>query len=225
MQRAVTFAVLALAMACGDRVKNPVPPSGSAPPATNGPANESVYVAKASRDSVHRPWTQADVNFVSGMIHHHAQALVMANMAPAHGASASVRTLCARIINAQTDEITLMQTWLRDRKQPIPDAKATPMKMAGMDHDMLMPGMLTDEQLKQLDASRGADFDQMFLLFMIRHHQGAVKMVKDLFASQGAGQDEYIFKLATDINVDQTTEINRMAKMLATLGSTPGQNP
>ena len=89
------------------------------------------------------------------------------------------------------------------------------MKMAGMDHEMLMPGMLTAAQLKELDGARGADFDQLFLLFMMQHHQGAVTMVKDLFATRGAGQDEYIFKLATDINVDQTTEINRMAKMLA----------
>lgn len=224
MRSLTLFFLVLVAAACGGKPQASA--SGApAPPVANGAATESAYVAKASRDSVHRPWTQADVNFASGMIHHHAQALVMANMAPTHGASPSVRTLCARIINAQTDEIALMQTWLRDRKQPIPDAKATPMKMAGMDHDMLMPGMLTDEQLKQLDASRGADFDQMFLLFMMRHHQGAVKMVKDLFASQGAAQDEYIFKLATDINVDQTTEINRMAKMLATLGSTPGQQP
>jgi uncharacterized protein (DUF305 family) len=199
--------------------------AGSAPPVTNGAANESVYVAKAKHDSVHRPWTKADVAFASGMIHHHAQAIVMAKWAPTHTTTESIRTLCARIINAQTDEITLMQTWLRDRNQPIPDATATPMKMEGMDHEMLMPGMLSEKELKELDAARNADFDQMFLLFMMKHHQGAVKMVKDLFASQGAGQDEYIFKLATDINVDQTTEINRMAKMLATLGTTPGTTP
>jgi uncharacterized protein (DUF305 family) len=90
---------------------------------------------------------------------------------------------------------------------------------------MLMPGMLTDAQLKQLDSARGTDFDQMFLLFMMQHHRGAVTMVKTLFASRGAGQDEYIFKLATDINVDQTTEVNRMAKMLANLSINPGRLP
>ena len=93
------------------------------------------------------------------MIGHHAQALVMAGWAPSHGASASVQTCSAeRIINAQNDEIATMQSWLRDRGLPVPEAKPGPMrmKMNGMEHDMLMPGMLTDEQMKELDAARGA---------------------------------------------------------------------
>ena len=89
------------------------------------------------------------------------------------------------------------------------------MKMNGMTMVMLMPGMLSDAQLKELDAARGADFDRLFLTFMIQHHSGAVTMVKDLFASEGAGQDELTFKFASDVNTDQTTEISRMREMLA----------
>jgi uncharacterized protein (DUF305 family) len=151
------------------------------------------------------------------MISHHSQAIVMARWAPTHGASSSVRTLCDRIINAQTDEIRLMQQWLRDRHQNVPDAVPAPMKMKmnGMEMTMLMPGMLSEEQMKQLDAARDADFDRLFLRFMIQHHSGAVSMVKDLFAVNGAGQDELVFKFASDVNVDQTTEIRRMQDMLA----------
>ena len=87
---------------------------------------------------------------------------------------------------------------------------------------MLMPGMLSDEQMKQLDSARGKDFDRLFLSFMIQHHRGAVSMVKELFANRGAGQDESVFKFASDVNVDQTTEINRMLLMLLELGGNPG---
>jgi uncharacterized protein (DUF305 family) len=173
-------------------------------------------MAKAKADSARYPYTSADVHFMSGMIGHHAQAIVMARWAPTHGASPSVRTLCDRIINAQQDEIATMQTWLRDRRQPVPEAVAGPMKMqmGGMEHEMLMPGMLTDEQMKQLDQARGPEFDRLFLTFMIQHHNGAVQMVKELFATNGAAQDELVFKFASDVNVDQTTEIARMQRML-----------
>jgi uncharacterized protein (DUF305 family) len=164
------------------------------------------------------PVTDADVHFISGMIGHHAQAIIMAGWAPTHGASPSIRTLCERIINAQTDEIGLMQRWLRDRHQPVPEAKAGPMKMMmnGVETEMLMPGMLSEAQMKQLDAARGAEFDRLFLRFMIQHHRGAVTMVSDLFAA-GAGQDEGVFKMANDIQADQTTEINRMTRMYLTM--------
>jgi uncharacterized protein (DUF305 family) len=159
-------------------------------------------------------FTAADVRFVSGMIHHHAQAIIMARMAPTHGASPTILTLTGRIINAQQDEITVMQQWLRDRKQPVPDVEHMLHGMAGMEHTMHMPGMLTKEQLEKLDAAHGQDFDDLFLKFMIQHHQGAVAMVKELVGSEGAAQDDTVFKLASDINVDQTTEIARMQRML-----------
>lgn len=156
---------------------------------------------------------------MSGMIAHHTQAIYMAKWAPTHGAGQSVQTLCARIINAQTDEINLMSLWLLDRNQKIPESSPFGMKhmMGDEEMTMLMPGMLTETQLKALDAVRGAEFDRLFLTGMIQHHRGAIDMVKGLFASPGAGQDEIVFKFASDVNVDQTTEIARMERMLFSL--------
>ncbi|HVX40781.1 MAG TPA: DUF305 domain-containing protein [Gemmatimonadaceae bacterium] len=193
------------------------PPAASKPTAAAIEQGEAAAIARARADSAQYPYTAADIQFMTGMISHHAQAIVMAKWAPTHGASPTIRTLCARIINAQTDEIAIMQTWLRDRNQPVPDAKPMPMKMMmnGVEHEMLMPGMLSDEQMRQLDAARGPEFDRLFLTFMIQHHTGAVAMVKDLFDTYGAAQDNLVFKLASDINVDQTTEIARMQRMLA----------
>jgi uncharacterized protein (DUF305 family) len=210
------IAAVAVVAAC---LTASVAPTQAAAQGTGKPSRggEPDYTAKARADSARLPYTKADVSFMQGMISHHAQAIVMARWAPTHDASSSVGTLCARIINAQGDEIRLMQQWLRDRHQMVPEAKPLPMKMVmdGVEHEMLMPGMLTDAQLAQLDAARGAEFDRLFLRFMIQHHKGAVSMVKDLFATPGAGQDELVFKFASDVNVDQTTEIARMEEMLA----------
>ena len=172
--------------------------------------------AKARADSARWPYTAADIRFMSTMIHHHAQAIVMAKMAPTHGASESVQRLCQRVINAQTDEIAMMSRWLSDRNQPVPQPNPAGevMQMGGATHTMLMPGMLTEEQMKQLDAARGPEFDRLFLTFMIQHHRGAVQMVQELVANRGAANDETVFKFAADVNVDQTTEINRMLEML-----------
>ncbi len=180
---------------------------------------QEAAMARAQRDSARLPWTTANVQFMQGMIHHHAQAIEMCKWAPTHGASPSVQTLCGRIINAQGDEIALMSQWLRDRRQDVPAPTATAMKMVmnGKEMDMLMPGMLSADQMKQLDAARGPAWDKLFLQDMIQHHKGAVSMVHDLFETQGAGQDEMIFKFASDVNVDQTTEITRMEKMLFAL--------
>ncbi|HSR14571.1 MAG TPA: DUF305 domain-containing protein [Gemmatimonadales bacterium] len=182
-------------------------------------AADPTPIARAQADSARNPWTTADVRFISGMIPHHAQAIQMARWAATHGASAQIQTLAGRIINAQQDEIAVMQHWLRDRRQPVPEARATGMRMAmdGMEHDMLMPGMLTEDQMRRLDQARGAEFDRLFLSLMIQHHQGAVSMVKELLANEGAAHDDTIFKLAADINVDQTTEIARMQQLLAAL--------
>jgi uncharacterized protein (DUF305 family) len=164
---------------------------------------------------------------MSGMISHHAQAIKMAKWAPSHGASPAVIRLTERIINAQTDEITLMSNWLSARRQPVPEPNpdGMKMKMDGMDHVMLMPGMLSEAQMKELDAARGEEFDRLFLTYMIQHHKGAVSMVKEMFAAHGAGQDEAVFKFASDVEVDQTTEINRMYEMLLSLGSSPPPAP
>jgi len=180
---------------------------------------EPAAIAKAKADSARYPYTAADVHFMTAMIGHHAQAIVMSGWAPTHGASSSVRILAERIISAQQDEIASMQQWLRDRLQPVPDPHTMGMKMTmgGEEHVMLMPGMLTEAQMKQLDQARGPEFDRLFLKFMIQHHRGAVTMVKELFDTYGAGQDQTIFKVASDVNTDQNTEIARMEKMLFTL--------
>jgi uncharacterized protein (DUF305 family) len=166
------------------------------------------------------PYADADVDFMAGMIPHHAQAVIMAGWAPSHGARKDVAVLCERIVVGQRDEIFMMQGWLRDRGQTVPDATSTRhhMKMNGMEHDMLMPGMLTDEEMAALDRARGSEFDRLFLQGMIRHHQGAIDMVDVLFKAYGAAQDETVFRFASDVYADQSIEIDRMNQMLASSG-------
>jgi len=146
----------------------------------------------------------------------HVLAGIKAGWAPSHGGVADVAVVCERIVVGQRDEIASMQTWLRDRGLPVPDATSTRHKMTmnGMTHEMLMPGMLTDGEMAELDRARGAEFDRLFLLGMIKHHQGAIDMVDVLFKSYGAAQDETIFKFASDVYADQSTEISRMNEML-----------
>jgi uncharacterized protein (DUF305 family) len=200
--------------------------------------------ARAKADSARLPYTKSDIDFMSGMIHHHAQAITMSRWAPSHGASPAVQRLTARIINAQSDEIVSMQNWLRDRNQdPMSvDTLGNVTMKAGAGgmhagHDMSamgnmpgmampamgnsMPGMLTDAQMKELAAARGPEFDHLFLVYMMQHHRGAVSMVRALFANQGAGQDETVFKFASDVEVDQSTEIQRMLSMLLEMGYAP----
>lgn len=217
---------------------------------SRGPAVETAFVmgqagatARAKADSLRYPYTQADIDFMSGMIHHHAQAITISRWAPSHGASPAVQRLTARIINAQSDEIILMQTWLKDRNQdPMtvdslgnvtmgsttgakPAAEHAGHDMGHAGHTMegmaAMPGMLSDAQLKELNAARGREFDRLFLIYMMQHHRGAVSMVRTLFSSTGAGQDETIFKFAADVEVDQSTEIKRMLTMLLEMGEVP----
>jgi len=159
-------------------------------------------------------YTAADVRFMSGMIYHHAQAVLIAGWAPSHNAGPSVRTLCERIVAAQTDEIALLSRWLGDRHEAVPHPDPAHMMMPEMDANHMMPGMLTAEQLAQLDRARGPDFDALFLRFMIQHHEGAITMVNQLFAASG-GEEEPVYKFATGVFADQTTEIERMQRMLA----------
>jgi len=193
--------------------------------ATQGPASSglrpatgvSSSPAQARLDSSRPRYTAADAQFMSGMIHHHAQAVLMAAWAPSHGANQAVRALCERIVVGQRDEIVLMQRWLRDRHEAVPEPDTARATMPGMYHPVMMPGMLTAEQLAQLDSARGPEFDRLFLTFMIRHHQGAITMVSQLFGARGAGEEEVVFKFASDVFADQSTEISRMQRMLATL--------
>jgi uncharacterized protein (DUF305 family) len=171
---------------------------------------------KGRPDLVRAPYSDADVQFMAGMIPHHAQAVLMATMAPSHGASHEVRLMCERMLVSQRDEIEYMRNWLRDRGQVVPAADAThhKMKHGDMQHDMLMPGMLTAEEMAALDKARGPEWDRLFLIGMIKHHQGALKMVDDLFEAHGALQDDDLFKYASDIYADQGAEIERMQKLL-----------
>ena len=155
---------------------------------------------------------------MTGMIHHHAQALLIAGWAASHGASDAIKRLSERIVVSQRDEIALMASWLTDHKLAVPDTTRL-----HADHSTHMPGMLTAEQLARLDKARGAEFDRLFLTFMIQHHQGAITMVEQLFGSHGGAQDPFVFKLASDMSADQTAEIDRMTMILDALPAAPGQ--
>ena len=157
---------------------------------TRADEKKTVHQPTAAQKAVGitQAYSDADIDFMTGMIPHHVQAVIMAGWAPSHGARSDVGILCERIVVGQADEIRSMQTWLSDRGLPVPDAKSTRMhmKMNGVEHDMLMPGMLTDEEMAELDKARGAEFDRLFLIGMIKHHQGAIDMVNDLFKAYGA---------------------------------------
>ena len=161
------------------------------------------------------PVSHADVEFMQGMIMHHAQAVEMTALIPSHTENKKLRSLGARISSSQSDEIKFMRRWLAAR------GEATSMAMPGMPdmdrsgHAMaLMPGMLTPEQMEALRKAEGAEFDRQFLEGMIQHHGGALTMVKDLFDSAGAGQDAELFNFATDVDTGQRAEIRIMQGML-----------
>jgi uncharacterized protein (DUF305 family) len=158
-------------------------------------------------------FTDADVAFMTGMIAHHAQALEMTALVDERAADPAIRRLAARIGIGQADEIALMRRWLEDRGLSAPD----PGTAGGshVDHAADSNGMLSAEDMRRLRDSRGNDFDSTFLEAMIRHHRGAVEMVHDLVGTDGAAQDPDVFRLASDIQVDQITEIDRMERMLS----------
>ena len=155
----------------------------------------------------------ADVRFMQGMIGHHAQAVAMAALVPERTTNRSLRLLAERIDVSQKDEIALMSSWLKRHRQDVPDP-AEHLAHAMMGHAELMPGMLGQPQMDSLTAAKGARFDSLFLTYMIRHHQGALTMVKGLLASPGAAQDSEIYRFASDVDTDQRAEITRMRALL-----------
>lgn len=195
-----------LAAACGSArgqtPGQPAPHPHPAPPAGTVPAGAR--------------WTEADVRFVQGMIPHHAQALEMAALVDARAGSDAVRLMAERVAVSQQDEIAQMERWLRARGQPVPDAHAHHGSHAAM------PGMLTPEEMARLAGSSGAAFDRLFLELMIRHHQGALAMVAELFASPGGAQESEIYSVASEVDADQRMEIDRMQAVLNTI---TGSNP
>lgn len=154
-------------------------------------------------------FTEADVRFMQGMIAHHAQAIYMSRLAAAHDANPRVLKFATKIDQSQQAEIRLMQEWLRANGQFAPDTSSW--------RHMTMPGMLSSAQLEQLDGAKGTEFDRLFLTLMIQHHEGALKMVNDLFAAPGAGQDVDVSVFANDVHTVQTAEIGTMYQMLNVL--------
>jgi uncharacterized protein (DUF305 family) len=194
----------------------------------NGEMSELEALFWVKRDSSRMNYTEADVEFMNNMIGHHAQALVMSILAPGNEAGRSVQVLASRIINAQQDEIETMQNWLRVRGRRAPQVHidGLNLRISGGGHahtrrgqDLDMPGMLTREQLEELARAKGRDFDRTYLRLMIEHHKGAVIMVEQLFSSDGAAVDIDVFRLASEINAEQVTEIERMKLMLETMGN------
>lgn len=151
-------------------------------------------------------YTVADVHFMQGMIAHHAQAIFMSRLAVKHGANARLQKFANKIDQSQTTEILLMQQWLARNGQVVPDTSSY--------HTVMMSGMLSAEQIKQLESSNGADFDKNFLVMMIQHHEGALQMVKDLFAAPLSAQDVDVSVFANDVVTVQTAEIGTMRQML-----------
>jgi uncharacterized protein (DUF305 family) len=181
-------------------------------------------------------YTKADIDFVQGMITHHAQAVVMSDWAATRGVNENFLTLCKRIALSQRDEIAMMQRWLQERHLAVPDPlhmlpgnsgpvhDMSGMNMPGMDmgpHPMMMAGMLTAEQMRQLEAAHGIAFDRLYLTGMIRHHQGALDMVATLFSTPGSGQEPELSGFATDVVAGQRAEMARLQAMLTTLTTSP----
>jgi uncharacterized protein (DUF305 family) len=191
----------------------------------------AIGLASPARASAQKPpsYTAADVRFMQGMIGHHAQALAMTALIPTRSSRQDIRMLGQRITVSQKDEIAMMQQWLRDRHQPVParDAQPSGQTMAGNSTNMpgmamsdtLMPGMLTSEQLAELAKTNGDDFDKLFLADMIRHHEGALVMVKSLLGTTGSGQEAEVFRFASEVDTDQRAEIARMNALLDTLSA------
>jgi len=188
--------------ACSPRIVQP-----------GAPGTASRTIARKEAVNLSRvQFTPADVKFIQGMIHHHAQALDMTALIPSRTSLARMRVLGQRIEISQSDEINMMRRWLEARGQEVPDIHEHHMPGA-----QLMPGMLTPEEMDRLAAAKGAEFDRLWLQSMIKHHDGALIMVDDLFSVPGAGQESEIFAFASDVVADQKAEMDRMAAMLEEL--------
>ena len=218
---AASLVLIPLAFACA---RGRTPASSADPMAAHDMSAMPGMSAMAGMSGMDAPvtippgaiYTVADVHFMQGMIAHHAQAIFMSRLAAEHNANARLQRFATKIDQSQTSEIRLMQEWLHANGQFVPDTSSY--------HTVMMPGMLDKEQVKQLEAARGAEFDRQFLVLMIQHHQGALKMVEDLFASPRAGQDVDVSVFANDVVTVQTAEIGLMYQMLSNL-SAPAPAP
>jgi uncharacterized protein (DUF305 family) len=182
-----------------------------------GAPGQPTKTLPPSTKGVLPPQSRADGEFMQGMIMHHAQAIEMTGLIPTHTQNKDLHLLGAKISSSQTDEIKFMKRWLIARGQPLDMQMHGEMQAMGdgsAHHSMLMPGMLTPEQMGALRKATGAEFDRLFLTGMIQHHGGALTMVKDLFNTPGAGQDAEIFGFATDVDTGQRAEIKIMQNLL-----------
>jgi uncharacterized protein (DUF305 family) len=202
----VFLAVVAGSLAC--RVTGGEPPPPIVQPGAPGKPGRIIAPDKAVDLSRVRH-TAADVRFMQGMIGHHAQALEMTDLLRSRSRREDMRLLARRIEVSQADEIKMMQEWLRGRGEEAPGEHAHHAPGAP-----LMPGMLTAEEMRRLSDAQGPEFDRLFLEFMIKHHEGALIMVEQLFSTPGAGQEADIFAFASDVDADQRMEIERMGAML-----------
>lgn len=186
------------------------------PTVQSPPAEVGGTVSRVTRaDTGRRRHTAADAEFFRHMIGHHAQALEMTKLVPSRSSREDLKLLSQRIDVSQQDEIALMRQWLQQRGEPLPAPDAH--QHAAMGHGQLMPGMLTAAELERLAKAAGPEFDRLFLEGMIRHHEGAITMVKNLFGTQGAAQETETYRFATDVEADQRAEIARMRALLAKL--------
>ncbi len=212
----IAFAMASCRTATPDRPAAPPPaPADPRPPIIQpgAPGQPSrVIAADTATDLSRVQYIDADIKFMQGMIGHHAQAIEMAALVPSRTASEGLKKLALRIDVSQKDEINMMQGWLEARGQQVPGRGGHTMSGS-----MLMPGMLTEEEMVRLAAAKGAEFDRLFLEGMIKHHFGALTMVEQLFGTPGAGQDVSVFSYASDVDADQRMEIDRMGAMLKEL--------
>jgi uncharacterized protein (DUF305 family) len=182
-----------------------------------GAPGQPTKILPANTTAKLPPLSAKDVEFMQGMIMHHAQAVEMTAMIELRTKNKGVRLIGAKISQSQADEINFMKRWLtrRGEKTEMPMPEMPEMKGMNHSHDtMLMPGMLSEKQMEALRTATGTEFDRLFLKGMIQHHEGALVMVKDLFKSAGAGQDAEIFNFASDIDTGQRGEIKIMQTML-----------
>jgi len=206
-------------MAAAALAQTSQPAADSAPIVQPGaPGKPGKSLNEATVWPPHRPPFKADVEFMQGMIMHHSQAVEMVALLRTRGKSPVLKSFGEKISVSQTDEIGFMKRWLESRGKPatmeMDHSHMTADEMKNMNMDMLMPGMLTPEQMTALEKARGAQFDHLFLTGMIQHHGGALTMVDDLFSTPGAGQDPVLFDFATDITNTQSAEIKIMQGML-----------
>lgn len=217
------FLLATVAAACGSAAPRPDPQPGQRTVQPGAPGEPTRVIDPRERAAAGEArHTDADVRFMHGMLAHHAQAIAMTDLVPGRAESEAIRLLARRIEISQESEIDLMRRWLSERGES--QVPPEPSGHAGA-HDAHadVPGMATEEEMARLAAARGAAFDRLFIELMIRHHEGALVMVADLLAMDGAGQEPELFQLLSHIDADQRAEIARMQNLSTQLQNDPTQ--